>query len=57
MPLPAGGRLDLVLMPARSLSPFGFRLLMAVLAALSAAIGTLFVLHGAWPVLGFFGLD
>jgi uncharacterized membrane protein len=30
---------------------------MAVLAVVSFAIGTAFLLMGAWPVFGFFGLD
>ena len=46
-----------VLLPYRSLPPRGFNILMLVLAAISIAIGTLFVSLGAWPVCGFFGLD
>ena len=55
----AGARVffDAVLMPHRSLSPAGFRLLMALLCAASLASGTYFALHGAWPVFGYFGLD
>lgn len=49
--------LDLILSPARSLSPAGFRWLMAVMGGLSLAIGLLFLAKGAWPVFGFFGLD
>ncbi len=49
--------LDAVLYPHRSLSMPGFFALMAVLAGLSFAGGMYFVLHGAWPVMGFFGLD
>ena len=48
---------DAVLMPHRSLSPVGFWLLMALLSAASFASGTFFALHGAWPVVGYFGLD
>ena len=46
-----------VLLPHRSLPPRGFRLLMALLALVSVAVGTGFVAIGAWPVCGFFGLD
>src|ERR1700733_7126429 len=46
-----------VLLPYRSLPPRGFNILMLVLAAISIAVGTLFVSLGAWPVCGFFGLD
>lgn len=49
--------LDAVLYPHRSLSMPGFFILMAVLAGLSFAGGMYFVLQGAWPVMGFFGLD
>lgn len=50
-------RLDLVLSPARSLPPSGFRWLMAIMGGLSLAIGLMFLAQGAWPVFGFFGLD
>lgn len=46
-----------VLTPHRSLSPRGFLILMSVLATVSFATGLLFASIGAWPVLGFFGLD
>ena len=48
---------DAVLTPHRSLPPAGFAILMAVLAVVSFAAGMSFVLRGAWPVFGFFGLD
>ena len=48
---------DAVLTPHRSLPPVGFGILMAVLAVASFAAGMSFVLRGAWPVFGFFGLD
>jgi uncharacterized membrane protein len=48
---------DAVLTPHRSLPPMGFGILMAVLAVVSFAAGMSFVLRGAWPVFGFFGLD
>jgi uncharacterized membrane protein len=46
-----------VLTPHRSLSLTGFRLFMLVLGATSFIIGTMFLIMGAWPVFGFFGLD
>lgn len=46
-----------VLTPYRSLGPAGFVVLMAALGAISFVTGMLFLLVGAWPVLGFFGLD
>jgi uncharacterized membrane protein len=45
------------LTPHRSLSRTGFALVMAVLGAISFAAGMVFLLIGAWPVFGFFGLD
>jgi uncharacterized membrane protein len=49
--------LDAVLHPYRSLPPRGFTALMAVLSGLSVIAGLGFVRAGAWPVIGFFGLD
>jgi uncharacterized membrane protein len=46
-----------VLLPYRSLPPLGFHVLMGVLFLISLGAGILFVLLGAWPVCGFFGLD
>jgi len=46
-----------VLYPHRSLSPRGFRLLMGGTAALSLGLGSLFFIQGAWPIVGFLGLD
>lgn len=48
---------DAVLHPHRSLSPFGFAILMAAIAGVSFAAGLAFWLMGAWPVMGFLGLD
>ncbi len=55
--LPAAPRFDAILYPHRSLPPLGFAVLMAAVVAVSAALGAGFVLIGAWPVTGFFGLD
>jgi uncharacterized membrane protein len=49
--------LDVTLAPHRSLSPAGFLAVMAVTAGISFAAGILFILIGAWPICGFFGLD
>jgi uncharacterized membrane protein len=46
-----------LLTPHRSLSRTGFVALMAFLSVVSFAAGLAFLLMGAWPVLGFFGLD
>jgi uncharacterized membrane protein len=46
-----------LLTPHRSLNSTGFLVLMAFLSAVSFAAGLAFLLMGAWPVLGFFGLD
>jgi uncharacterized membrane protein len=46
-----------LLTPHRSLSRTGFLVLMAFLCAVSFAAGISFLLMGAWPVFGFFGLD
>ncbi|MDP6953830.1 MAG: DUF2244 domain-containing protein [Alphaproteobacteria bacterium] len=48
---------DAVLRPHRSLSGSGFLVLMAVIGVVSFAAGMVFLLMGAWPVFGFFGLD
>src|SRR5438132_1095851 len=45
------------LTPHRSLSRAGFLVLMALIASVSFVAGVAFLLMGAWPVLGFFGLD
>jgi uncharacterized membrane protein len=45
------------LRPYRSLSSTGFMLVMIALVACSFAAGLSFWLMGAWPVVGFFGLD
>jgi len=49
--------LNIVLYPHRSLSPKGFLMLMLCIVFVSFSIGIFFMLKGAWPVLGFFGLD
>ena len=46
-----------LLTPHRSLNRTGFLLVMAFLTTVSFAAGIAFLLMGAWPVFGFFGLD
>jgi len=43
--------------PHRSLPGVGFLVLMAAFGAVSFAAGVAFLMMGAWPVFGFFGLD
>jgi uncharacterized membrane protein len=61
VPAPAGPAGDVfferVLLPHRSLPPRSFRLLMALLGLISVGASLAFVVAGAWPVVGFFGLD
>jgi uncharacterized membrane protein len=45
------------LTPHRSLSPQGKRLVVGLVAALALVPGVLFYFAGAWPVVGFMGLD
>ncbi|MCC5996742.1 MAG: DUF2244 domain-containing protein [Oceanicaulis sp.] len=49
--------LDAEVRPNRSLPDPGFYALMAAIALVSFTAGIAFMLAGAWPVLGFFGLD
>src|SRR3979409_1890442 len=46
-----------VLTPHRSLGPRGFLIFMLVLGGTSFVTGMVFFIAGAWPVLGFCGLD
>jgi uncharacterized membrane protein len=45
------------LTPHRSLSPRGKQIVVALVAALAIVPGFVFYLAGAWPVIGFMGLD
>ena len=45
------------LRPNRSLSPTGFRILMFVAAGGALCIGIAFLIIGAWPVVGFCGVE
>jgi uncharacterized membrane protein len=46
-----------LLRPHRALSRTGFFVLMGFVCTVSFVAGLAFLLMGAWPVLGFFGLD
>jgi len=48
---------DAILQPNTSLEPKGFMLLMVAIASVSFVAGMVFMVAGAWPVMGFFGLD
>ncbi|MDF2367692.1 DUF2244 domain-containing protein [Sneathiella sp.] len=56
-PRHAAGEFFLSLHPNRSLSQSGFVILMVGVALVSFISGMVFLSMGAWPVLGFFGLD
>jgi uncharacterized membrane protein len=55
--LPEPELFSALLTPHRSLNRTGFLVLMVFLSVVSFAAGLAFLLMGAWPVLGFFGLD
>jgi uncharacterized membrane protein len=46
-----------ILTPHRSLSATGFVIVMTLVGGMSFVAGMAFLLMGAWPVFGFFGLD
>lgn len=56
-PIPEPPIFSAVLTPHRSLSPRGFLIFMTVLGGISFIAGMVFLLAGAWPIFGFFGLD
>jgi uncharacterized membrane protein len=57
-PAPSGRAFfEHVLLPHRSLRSRSFHLLMGILGLVSLAVGIGFFTVGAWPVIGFFGLD
>ena len=46
-----------IITPHRSLSSTGFLIFMLCIGGISFAAGMVFLMLGAWPVFGFFGLD
>src|SRR4030081_561550 len=55
--LPQPELFSALLTPHRSLNRTGFLVLMTFLSVVSFGAGLAFLLMGAWPVFGFFGLD
>ena len=53
----SGRDAQFVLHPHRSLSERGFLILMLAVGGVSFVMGIAFLMMGAWPVFGFFGLD
>lgn len=49
--------MDALLEPNRSLSPKAFGLVMTIVVMASFGGGIVYATMGAWPVIGFFGLD
>jgi uncharacterized membrane protein len=56
-PQPESTIFSAILTPHRSLGPTGFLIFMLVLGGASFVSGMVFLIAGAWPVFGFFGLD
>jgi uncharacterized membrane protein len=56
-PMPEPTIFSAVLTPHRSLGPTGFLIFMCVLGGISFVSGMVFLMAGAWPIFGFFGLD
>ena len=50
-------RFRALLTPHRSLGPKGFLILMCFISGISFSAGLMFWIMGAWPIMGFFGLD
>ena len=48
---------EAILLPNRSLSPYGFKLLISIIALTMLLLGILFTLMGAWPVIGFCSVE
>jgi uncharacterized membrane protein len=56
-PLPEGTLFQAALVPRRSLSPRGLKLVLALFGLISIYVTTVFWLLGAWPVIGFSGVE
>jgi uncharacterized membrane protein len=54
---PDAPKFSALLTPHRSLGPKGFMVLMGAVCTVSFGTGLLFYMIGAWPVIGFMGLD
>ncbi len=51
------GAFEALLYPNRSLPPAGFAVVMGIVIAVNVCLGLYFTSIGAWPVLGFCGVD
>ncbi len=56
-PAPVGAAFDAVLSPNRSLPSSGFLAVMSIVVGANLLFGAYFYAIGAWPVIGFCGLD
>src|ERR1700752_1906874 len=56
-PTPEPTLFSAIITPHRSLSSTGFLLVMLLVGGSSFAAGIVFFVIGAWPVIGFMGLD
>lgn len=56
-PTQGAGTFRAILHPHRSLSQSGFLIVMGFIGFVSVVTGVAFYMLGAWPVLGFYGLD
>lgn len=56
-PVDGGLQFDALLFPHRSLPNAGFIAVMTIVIGVNLTLGTVFYAIGAWPVLGFCGLD
>ncbi|MBI1391546.1 MAG: DUF2244 domain-containing protein [Alphaproteobacteria bacterium] len=53
----AGEAFEALLYPNRSLPPAGFAIVMGIVICVNLTLGVYFAAIGAWPVLGFCGVD
>jgi uncharacterized membrane protein len=56
-PVPEPPLFSALITPHRSLGRTGFLVVMLAIGGISFGTGVMFVFMGAWPVLGFFGLE
>lgn len=48
---------EAIIHPYRSLGPFGFAVLLGTIISANLIVAVFALVHGAWPVAGFLGLD
>ena len=56
-PFPNPPLFSATITPHRSLGRKGFIIVMCAIGGISFIAGLVFLIAGAWPVMGFFGLD